>query len=128
MLVNPGVACPTGAVYQAFDRAAAADSPDPVPDPGRLPDANAAARWLASLRNDLETPALGVAPVIGAVLERLRDAPEALLARLSGSGATCFALCADPESAERLAAGLARAQPGWWVRACQLGAPLEPDA
>lgn len=128
VLVNPGVACPTGAVYRAFDRAAAADSPDPVPDPGRLPDAQAAARWLGSLRNDLETPALSVAPVIGAVLERLRDAPETLLARLSGSGATCFALCADPESAERLSAGLAHAQPGWWVRACRLGAPLKPDA
>ncbi|MCA6285812.1 MAG: 4-(cytidine 5'-diphospho)-2-C-methyl-D-erythritol kinase, partial [Phenylobacterium sp.] len=64
---------------------------------------------------------------IGEVLERLRDAPETLLARLSGSGATCFALCADDESAGRLSADLARERPGWWVHPCRLGAPLEPD-
>jgi len=128
VLVNPGVACPTGAVYRAFDQMTAPRSPDPAPDPGVLADPMATASWLGRLRNDLEVPALGVAPAIASVLERLRDAPETLLARLSGSGATCFALCADRESAERLAAGLARAQPGWWVRACRLGAPLEPDA
>lgn len=128
VLVNPGVACPTGAVYRGFDRQAAPDRPDAAPDPGGLPDVAATVRWLESLRNDLEAPALAVAPGIGDVLGRLRDAPETLLARLSGSGATCFALCADEESAGRLAAGLAEAQPGWWVRACRLGAPLDPTA
>ena len=128
VLVNPGVACPTGAVYRAFDEGVAPDRPDPAPDPGVLSDAAATVRWLQGLRNDLEAPALAVAPVIGEVLERLRGAPETLLARLSGSGATCFALCADEASARRLAAGLVREHPGWWVRACRLGAPLEPTA
>ena len=91
-------------------------------------DLRGASREVQALRNDLEAPALDVAPGIGDVLGRLRDAPETLLARLSGSGATCFALCADEESAGRLAAGLAEAQPGWWVRACRLGAPLDPTA
>lgn len=124
VLVNPCVPCPTGAVYRAFDLSGPASAPDPAPDPGVLSDSLAAARWLGGLRNDLEAPALGVAPVIGDVLERLREAPGALLARLSGSGATCFALCADWPSADRLAGELARARPDWWVRACRLGAPL----
>lgn len=126
VLVNPGVACPTGAVYRAFDLAAPARPPEPVPEPGDLPDARAAAAWLSGLRNDLEAPAASVVPKIAGVLGRLRTAPETLLARLSGSGATCFALCADSPSAGRLAAGLARDNPGWWVRACRLGAPFSP--
>jgi len=127
VLVNPGAPCPTGAVYRAFDLSASPCNPDPAPDSGLLPDPVATARWLGDLRNDLEAPALNVAPVIGEVLERLRDAPETLLARLSGSGATCFALCADDKSAGRLSAALARERPGWWVHPCRLGAPLEPD-
>jgi len=47
--------------------------------------------------------------------------PETLAARVTGSGATVFALCADSATAARLAARLAGAQPGWWVRACRLG-------
>lgn len=124
VLVNPGVACPTGAVYRAFDLSAAREAPEPVDDPLGLPDAPAVAGWLSGLRNDLEGPALAVAPDIARVLDRLRGAPETLLARLSGSGATSFALCADAGAAGRLAAGLSREHPGWWVRTCRLGAPL----
>ena len=126
VLVNPGVACPTGAVYRAFDQTGPGPTPSPAPDPGNLPDATAAARWLSGLANDLEAPAIAVAPVISTVLERLRAASGTLLGRLSGSGATCFALCADDAAARRMAADLSRAHPGWWVRACRLGAPLQP--
>jgi 4-diphosphocytidyl-2-C-methyl-D-erythritol kinase len=125
VLVNPGVACPTGAVYRAYDEAGPRDRADPVPDPGELSDVVAAARWLATLRNDLERPAAAVAPLVTTLLGRLRNAPETLLARLSGSGATAFALCPDAAAARRLAATLALEHPDWWVRPCRLGAPLE---
>jgi 4-diphosphocytidyl-2-C-methyl-D-erythritol kinase len=121
VLVNPGVACPTGAVYRAFD----ALPPGPGADRPELPRAFAdpaeAAGFLAACRNDLEPAAAGLVPEVAATLARLRAEPEPLLVRLSGSGATCFALTADFDSAKALAARLAAAQPGWWVRPCRLG-------
>lgn len=123
VLVNPGVACPTGAVYRAYDEAGPRKRADPVPDPGDLPDVVAAAQWLGGLRNDLEAPAAAVSPSVATLLKRLRDAPETLLARLSGSGATVFALCPDAAAARRLAAALACEHPDWWVRPCRLGGP-----
>jgi 4-diphosphocytidyl-2-C-methyl-D-erythritol kinase len=124
VLVNPGVACPTGAVYRAFDAAGRFGDLSPPPQPPTRDGVAGIARWLSGLRNDLEAPAASVAPVIAIVLERLQAAPETLLARLSGSGATCFALCPDAPSAARLAAILADEHPDWWVRPCRLGAPL----
>lgn len=128
VLVNPGVACPTGAVYRAFD--AAGRFGDLSPPSGPAPNSGTAgvAGWLSGLRNDLEAPAITVAPVIATVLERLRATPETLLARLSGSGATCFALCRDAPAAARLAEVLTDEHPDWWVRASRLGAPLAPFA
>ncbi len=123
VLVNPGVASPTGPVYRAYDAMGApgrADRP-------RLPDAFESAQELAAVlarcRNDLEAPAVALAPGIGDALERLRDAPETLLARMSGSGATCFALCSGEMEAQSLAGRLAGERPDWWVRACELGGP-----
>ena len=84
---------------------------------------DAVARVLAGCRNDLEAPAVRLVPEIGRVLELLR-AERPLLARVSGSGATCFALCADAKAAERLAAVVQAAEPGWWLRTCRIGAPL----
>ncbi len=123
VLVNPGVACPTGAVYRAFDAAGGGRGALRPDLPLALADPREAAEWLARQRNDLEGPAIGVAPEIGEVLGRLRAAPETLLARLSGSGATCFALCEDDKSAERLAGEISAAEPGWWVRTCRLNHP-----
>ena len=79
--------------------------------------------WLTGLRNDLESPAIGLNPAIGDVLETLRDEPESLLARVSGSGATCFALCAGDIEAEGLMERLERMRPDWWVKRCRLGGP-----
>ena len=76
---------------------------------------------LAATRNDLEAPAVALQPLIGEVLGILGAAPEARLARMSGSGATCFALCADAVDAWRLAIRLEKARPDWWVRPCRLG-------
>lgn len=121
VLVNPGAPSPTGAVYRAYD---AAVHPDGAARPFLPPDLESieeVAAWLSvATRNDLEAPALALEPRIGEVLDVLRDEPESLLARMSGSGATCFALCAGDIEAETLAERLALARPDWWVRRCRL--------
>jgi len=87
-------------------------SPPPVlPDGWR--DTVALAAWLRGTRNDLEAPALTLAPAIGTVLAALAADPRCLLARMSGSGATCFGLYESPGLAAAAAEALAR--PGWWV-------------
>jgi 4-diphosphocytidyl-2-C-methyl-D-erythritol kinase len=129
VLVNPGVACSTGAVYRAYDRAPVADGARPPPLAEGFGDPTALIAALAQTRNDLEPPALTVAPAIADVLAELRAAPQAGLARLSGSGATCFALCADDRAARELAEVLQAKRPQWWVRACRLAAaPADHEA
>jgi 4-diphosphocytidyl-2-C-methyl-D-erythritol kinase len=91
--------------------------------PLRLATAGAVAEIVTQTRNDLEAPAIRLAPTIGEVLATLRAAPEALVARMSGSGATAFALCEGRDAAEALATRLASDHPHWWVRACRLGGP-----
>lgn len=126
VLVNPGVPCSTAAVYRAFDQGGAGGGADTPPLPEAFEDAADLAAILSFCRNDLEAPALGVAPEIAAVLDTLRAAPETLLARMSGSGATCFALCASTYDAEALAERVSALSPGWWVQRCRLGGPW-PD-
>jgi len=70
---------------------------------------------LASYRNDLTGPALAVAPVIGEVMEALQSAPDLHLARMSGSGATCFGIFSSSDEAEAAALEIMRAHPEWWV-------------
>jgi 4-diphosphocytidyl-2-C-methyl-D-erythritol kinase len=67
--------------------------------------------------NDLEAPALRIQPVIDEVLSALRDAKGAKLARMSGSGATCFAIFADDADAQAAAEKIRRDHPVWWVHA-----------
>ncbi|MDB5618485.1 4-(cytidine 5'-diphospho)-2-C-methyl-D-erythritol kinase [Tardiphaga sp.] len=79
-----------------------------------------AATWIKVLSagtNDLEAPALKIEPVIGEVLSALRGAEGMQLARMSGSGATCFAIFADDADAQRAAAAIQLAHPLWWVHA-----------
>ncbi len=122
VLVNPGVPCPTGAVYRAYDDAGAEGAAERPSPPRDVSSVGAVAAWLTSTtRNDLEAPAIGLVPEVGQLLGLLRDQPETLLARMSGSGASCFALTADADAAMRLAERLRAIQPGWWVRACTLG-------
>lgn len=121
VLVNPGVACPTGAVYRAYDAGERVRTAERV-DPPALRTPGEVAGWLAGeTRNDLQAAAAVVQPAVAEVLAALEGAAEARLARMSGSGATCFALCGDAAAAERLAARLVAERPGWWVRACRLG-------
>ncbi len=123
VLVNPGVPVSTPDVYRRLDASGAfGDVTSPtMPDAFESPQEVAA--WLATLSNDLELPAVAAAPEVGAVLTTLRDEPEVLLARVSGSGGTCFALCADDIAAETLAERIEALAPHWWVERCRLGGP-----
>lgn len=113
LLANPRKELPTAAVF--------ASRRGPFSEAGRfepmLRDAAGLAQALASNRNDLTDAAIGLVPEIGTVLARLGRLPGALLARMSGSGATCFALFADRDAAERARARLAAAEPLWWCAA-----------
>lgn len=108
VLINPGIAVATPAVFRGRT--------GPFTPEADLPTgwdtAEALAKTLAATSNDLEPPAIALCPVIGEVLAALRAHPACLLARMSGSGATCFALFATPEIATQAATRLAR--PGWW--------------
>ncbi len=117
VLVNPGVTVSTPAVFARLERRENAPMPAPFPQMGTLETALAA---LADFRNDLEAPARAVAPVIGDVLDSLARSEGCALARMSGSGATCFGLFHDGASAEAAAAAIGAAHPGWWSRATQL--------
>jgi 4-diphosphocytidyl-2-C-methyl-D-erythritol kinase len=112
LLVNPGVAVPTRDVFAALESRSGAAMV--LPRDG-FADAGALLQFLKSTRNDLEAPARRVQPVIGEVLAVLAALPQALLARMSGSGATCFALFPDDAACRRGAEALKTAYPGWWV-------------
>ena len=115
------VPSPTADVYRAYDLAPHPAGADLPPWPRALRGPQDVAEFLAGCRNDLEAPAVKLRSRIGEVLARLAEQPETLLARMSGSGATCFALCADAAAAAALAARIAGLEPGWWVRRCRLG-------
>jgi 4-diphosphocytidyl-2-C-methyl-D-erythritol kinase len=104
-LVNPRVPLMTGPVFAGWDGI----------DRGALPSGDAKAIALSG-RNDLETPAIALCPVIADVLSLLRSS-DPLMARMSGSGATCFALY---ESEEARDAAAARIDPAWWRMAGKL--------
>lgn len=117
-LVNPGVPLATGAVFAGLEGRFAAPM---VPPPG-FADARALAAWLAACRNDLEAPAMVLAPPVADALAALAAAPGCLLARMSGSGATCFGIFVDEQDAGAAAAEIGRAQPGWWTAAAAVTA------
>jgi 4-diphosphocytidyl-2-C-methyl-D-erythritol kinase len=119
VLVNPRVAVPTrdvftalglkaGEVFQGSKSVAWPDQPAP------------ASIWIERIAagvNDLERPAVTVQPVVADVLSALRASDGARLARMSGSGATCFAIFDDAVAASKAAVKLRQKQPGWWVHA-----------
>ncbi len=113
VLINPGVPSPTGAVYRAYDAGppAAADRPPPPSW-----DLDAVLVWLAARRNDLQAPAVALQPAIGAALEAAAGLPGVRLARMSGSGATVFALFETAAAADTAARLLSGHRPGWWVK------------
>ncbi|MCB2109485.1 MAG: 4-(cytidine 5'-diphospho)-2-C-methyl-D-erythritol kinase [Defluviimonas sp.] len=116
VLVNPRIPLSTPSVFAAL---ATRENP-PLPSlPTRFATFAELSGWLAQGRNDLEAPARGLVPAIGGVLDSL-GAAGAPLARMSGSGATCFGLFADLAAAEAAQARIAAAERGWWVVAAEI--------
>jgi 4-diphosphocytidyl-2-C-methyl-D-erythritol kinase len=114
VLANPGRPLATSEVFAAV-------RPERF---GRRENALPAASdwaWLQGSRNDLELPARALMPVIGELLATLAARPGCRLARMSGSGPTCFGLFDHPSEARAAAAEIAAAEPGWWVTACRTG-------
>ena len=126
VLVNAGAPVSTAEVYRRFDAEGLFGDFAPPAMPEAFEDVTELAAWLGAQRNDLEAAAIAVAPDVGAVLETLVGEPETLLARVSGSGGTCFALCGSDLEAETLAERVEAMAPGWGVRRCRLGGPW-PD-
>jgi 4-diphosphocytidyl-2-C-methyl-D-erythritol kinase len=115
VLVNPGVGVSTAVIFRTLARKDNAPMPEVLP---RWRDAADLAAWLAGQRNDMQAAAIAAAPVVGEVIAAIAGTEGCRLARMSGSGATCFGLYADATASARAAAALAR--PGWWVRAVRL--------
>lgn len=113
VLVNPGVATPTAAVFRRLDPARFA------PPPPRAADAGGWPAWFLDGRNDLEEAAVQVAPPIARVIERLR-ASSARVVRLCGSGATVFAAYETDGEAEAAATAIGTEEPGWWLTRTRL--------
>jgi 4-diphosphocytidyl-2-C-methyl-D-erythritol kinase len=117
VLVNPGASLPTPRVFRAGAFSAEGVRTGPGAPPPRAPGLEAFTDWLAAQRNDLEAPALRLAPVIAEALAALRARTGCRLARMSGSGSTVWGLFETAAGARDAAASIARDRPSWWVRA-----------
>ncbi|MCG5236535.1 4-(cytidine 5'-diphospho)-2-C-methyl-D-erythritol kinase [Xanthobacter oligotrophicus] len=120
VLINCRVAVPTAGVFRALGlqpgaTLAGPEHPDAPPE-ATAGDTAALRAFLSGLPNDLEPPALALAPEIGRAMALLAEAPEARLVRMSGSGATVFALTDSCRAAAALARRVLAQQPGWWVK------------
>ncbi len=117
VLVSSQRPVPTATVFKNLKKR---DNP---PMPGDIPKAATAPeliQWLGEMRNDLQTTAIKAEPGIAQVLSALEVTPGCQLARMSGSGGTCFGLYADAETAASAAGRLREEYPGWWVVATRL--------
>ncbi|WP_081984646.1 4-(cytidine 5'-diphospho)-2-C-methyl-D-erythritol kinase [Sphingomonas sp. 35-24ZXX] len=104
LLVNPGIPLGTAPVFKGWDQC----------DLGPL-DTSSLDAIIRQGRNDLEAPARTLVPQIGYVLDRLTALPGVMLSRMSGSGATCFALFDSQQACNIAHTTLASEQPGWWT-------------
>lgn len=118
VLVNPRIDVPTPAVFAALTDKAQPPMPKVIPDFANLAEF---VEFLLMQRNDLAAPAIARAPVIADCLDALDDAK---LARMSGSGATCFGLYETAPEAEAAAERIRAEAPQWWVAA---GPVLQPS-
>ncbi|WP_174531856.1 4-(cytidine 5'-diphospho)-2-C-methyl-D-erythritol kinase [Sphingomonas pruni] len=134
LLVNPGVAVSTAAVFRGWDGAdrgplfhrhpglVPGSTVPQTPNDGAVlhggcrdePGMTESLEIAIGGRNDLEAPARAIAPTIGAVIDLLAAQPGVTLARMSGSGATCFALFENEETRSAARRAIAAARPSWW--------------
>jgi 4-diphosphocytidyl-2-C-methyl-D-erythritol kinase len=137
VVVHPGLAVSTAKVFASLGLAAgerlvefppdatgvqrAPSSAPPAAETRCVPsDPDALLAWLGSERNDLQAPAIAIAPAIAEVLDAIAALPNCRLARMSGSGSACFGLFDDPEAATGAMCRLNAARPNWWARAGSL--------
>ena len=114
LLVNPRIETPTGAIFAALASRGGIDNP-PMPEmPAGFADLSELASWLRLTRNDLEGAASDFAP-IGGVKSAIEAQPGCALARMSGSGSTCFGIFASVGPAEAAAAAIRHHHPEWWI-------------
>jgi 4-diphosphocytidyl-2-C-methyl-D-erythritol kinase len=125
LLVNPGFAVPTKLVFSGWRPSA---NPNRALDPGsafaglaKIESAEQLLNWLGSQPNDLEAPAIALAAAIAEVLASLRSAAGCRLARMSGSGATCFALFSSLKETASAGKNLRAKFPDWWISETVLG-------
>jgi 4-diphosphocytidyl-2-C-methyl-D-erythritol kinase len=126
VMINPRVPVATKDVFKALGLRSGellVGANDVIEAPA-WPEAGASiADWVAALSavaNDLEAPAMRLQPAIGEVLSALRSVDGVMLARMSGSGATCFAIFANAAAAQRAAQKILHDHPAWWVHAGEL--------
>ncbi len=117
LLVNPRISVATPPVFRALTQK------DNAPMPAELPafsSVSDVATWLQTMRNDLQEPAMSLHPGIAEALQVLSGLESVQFARMSGSGATCFALFDTIDQAHEAAASLQQVHPSWWVQSCTL--------
>ena len=121
LLVNPNVPCPTAAVYDRFDEQGGGSEFALT----KLPKFDSPSRFIKWLkdrtRNDLEPPAVSLVPEIANVLKALEVTDGCQLARMSGSGATCFGLFATMAEARAAEEIVSEKYSDWWVKVSMLG-------
>ena len=120
VLVNPRLPVLTAEVFKRLRHKVNRPMPDVIPafeTSAELID------WLRGMRNDLQEPAIEAESVIQQVFETLEKTPGCQMARMSGSGGTCFGIYKDAETAGSAAGRLQESYPSWWVRATRLNAP-----
>jgi len=121
VLVNPGVALSTKAVFARWKPPAAPVVPADLTVLTAMSKRDQLVRFLLSQANDLESAAMALTPAVADVLLALQSQPRCELARMSGSGATCFAVFASAVAAIKAAEAIHAEYPNWWVRATALG-------
>ena len=117
LLINPGVQVSTPEVFRALK---CKENSEMTTCPASMGNAADLVGWLAMQRNDLQECAINMAPVIGTVLQEISGTENCLLARMSGSGATCFGLYSTLEQAQSACAELTKTHPNWWAVASEL--------
>ncbi|MFN3209983.1 MAG: 4-(cytidine 5'-diphospho)-2-C-methyl-D-erythritol kinase [Roseovarius sp.] len=117
VLVNPGAPLRTPDVFAALGQKN--NTPMPTDIPGSM-DAAGFIDWLRGMRNDLETPAIAMCPIISRALGALSVTAGCRLARMTGSGSSCFGLYTDEETARAAEGRLKEENPGWWITATRL--------
>ena len=130
LLVNPNRPLATGSVFRRWAQEGRAfHRPIPRPSDSMFRSAADVVSWLRTeTTNDLEPAAQALEPAVCAVLEALRERPGCLLARMSGSGATCFGLFFDAQAAERACLHLRQGHPEWWTALARIRQSWQGDA